>query len=613
MRPPSNLSRVPVRVAVAVAASAIAVGGVAFAAVRAAGSADFTSAIVAMHSDKCLTSVPGHRHGNRLLQRGCTGAATQRFEFRRTGSGTSTGGARYEIRDTGSGHCVDVAAAVRLDGAPLIGWADCHGHGNQRFTLRPAAGFPGAFMLVADHSGKCADVRGASQDDGAPVVQWSCGDPATAGNEIWKVAVPSGAGPLPSTPGTGSATAAGTNPAWGLSTPPAGAPSSRAYRAIVTDNAHGYHPRDGECSREIHARYWAWGADGKVYPTWHPPRDPSGCTFGHEHGEDPRTSRLFAEVGWTPFGFANEQLAPSDPASQRDEDHVGHKMGAADGIQVHASSDPASPVVASCDALQMMHQGLHSPDAFTNNLHQMSYNVRCAYADDGTSIETRFTALVPIGRPGGFDVAEQCADGGARRHDDVGRVTPADSPTGIGDRFIADSVCADDIVAGNGDINRINEIWVYGATAPRDAGRLRRFEIATFLFSSNPARYFDPDAPHRTGHTVDLCYRGAKGFQCDQVRRLADQSGRKVTFDDPRSPFNGAARLMSPDHLVIQNEGPTTVYTDVFGERFSTTEFPGAIRQYIAGNHAFDEHQGPINGQFRNYAANATDRIHAPN
>jgi hypothetical protein len=532
--------------------------------------------------------------------------------------------------------------------------SDCPDQSDRRFSLLPVAGFTDAFLLVARHSGKCLDVRAGGQDDGTPVVQWGCGDTATAGNQVWRIELPHGArrlvsappsepagatAPPPSGPagagasggaggaarGSAPATAgppgaaewtvgnAGTNPEWGRQAPPPGAPLSRAYQVILGDDPHGYLPRAGECAREVHARFWTWGTDGRVYPTWHPPRDPSGCAFGHEHGADPRAAALFAQVGWAPFGYANEQLAPSDPGRRRDEDHVGHKIASGNDLAVHANADPASPVVATCDALMMMHQGLHSPDEFTSNLHQLSYHVRCRYADDGTSIATSFTALLPIGHAGGFAVNEQCVGDGGRRHDRVGPAIPADSPSGQGERFIADAICASEIASGNGEISRINELWTYGASA-RNLGPLKRFEIITFMLSSNPARYFDADSPDSMAHTVDLCYRGAKGFACDQVRRLVDQAGgERIAFDDPRSPFNGAARLMSPNHLVVQNEGSPIVYTDVFATRFTTTPFPGAIRQYIAGDHVFDQNQGVINLPFRNYAADPDDRIHAPN
>ena len=74
-------------------------------------------------------------------------------------------------------------------------------------------------------------------------------------------------------------------------------------------------PRD-DCTAEIHNSYSVVGPDGKLYPTWHPPIDPAtGCSFGHDHGRDPRGSALYAQVGPIPFGYANEQLDVYDSAN----------------------------------------------------------------------------------------------------------------------------------------------------------------------------------------------------------------------------------------------------------------------------------------------------------
>ena len=63
------------------------------------------------------------------------------------------------------------------------------------------------------------------------------------------------------------------------------------------------------CTRADHDRYSVIGPDSLLYPTWHPPVDPvTGCTFGHEHGRDPRGSALYQDVGDLPFGYANQQL-----------------------------------------------------------------------------------------------------------------------------------------------------------------------------------------------------------------------------------------------------------------------------------------------------------------
>ena len=88
-----------------------------------------------------------------------------------------------------------------------------------------------------------------------------------------------------------------------------------------------WNPGAGEsCTKEQHDAYAVVGPDGKLYPTWHPPTGPGGCSFGHEHGRDPRGSDLYDDAGGMPFGVANEALAVSDPANPRDEDHVGHKV-----------------------------------------------------------------------------------------------------------------------------------------------------------------------------------------------------------------------------------------------------------------------------------------------
>jgi len=42
-----------------------------------------------------------------------------------------------------------------------------------------------------------------------------------------------------------------------------------------------------------------------------------------------------------------------------------------------------------CDSLLKFHQGTRSPDALTNNLHELVYNIRCTYADNGAVVETR--------------------------------------------------------------------------------------------------------------------------------------------------------------------------------------------------------------------------------
>ena len=51
------------------------------------------------------------------------------------------------------------------------------------------------------------------------------------------------------------------------------------------------------CADWVHDRY-AVGRGGRVWATWHPPRDPRyRCAFGHEHGSNPRAFRHFGRTG----------------------------------------------------------------------------------------------------------------------------------------------------------------------------------------------------------------------------------------------------------------------------------------------------------------------------
>ncbi len=75
-------------------------------------------------------------------------------------------------------------------------------------------------------------------------------------------------------------------------------------------------------------------------------------------------------------------------------------------------------------------------------------------------------------------------------------------------------------------------------------------------------------------------------------------------------------REFRPGTFSLQNTGPTTVYTNVYGGNVyggnvSTTPFAGSIAQYFAGNHPAT--QDYLRGATRDYAANAADQIHSPN
>ena len=188
------------------------------------------------------------------------------------------------------------------------------------------------------------------------------------------------------------------------------------------------------CPSELHDGYSVVGPDGKLYPTWHPPRvvDPATgerCTFGHEHGRDPARSDL---AGWIarklaadgvprrragiPFGLANEALddyAGENPGTPtRHEDHVGHKVEWENDVELErASGGGQTEIGVRCDFLTKVHQGSHSADALGNNVHELLYAVRC---DDGTRLLA--TKLVTFGAPNEFVRACDKTHGARCRH-----------------------------------------------------------------------------------------------------------------------------------------------------------------------------------------------------
>ena len=329
------------------------------------------------------------------------------------------------------------------------------------------------------------------------------------------------------------------------------------------------------CSQAIHDSYRVVGPDGKWYPTWHPPVDPAtGCSFGHEHGMDPRGSALYALIGPIPFGAANEALDSWQPGSPRHEDHFGHKIAWANAVPVVDTF--GHPTSITCDVLVKLHQGTHSKDAFTNNLHELMYAAKCS---DG--VFAYATLLSAVGDPGGFIKA--CVRD-ADVFINVGPATPANSPAGNGKRRIPDADC---VARGQVDEewNTSNNI----RTGPmlRDPRGLLLAHFNPYFNVSLPSRAYDATIAGLLLRPMDVCNAGglpagtASGAAC----RLATNRGAitGITWDDPRSPFNGEARRVAINRLVVPGSSTMIWYTDPFGGNGRTTPFTGSMRQVFRG------------------------------
>jgi hypothetical protein len=364
------------------------------------------------------------------------------------------------------------------------------------------------------------------------------------------------------------------------------------------------------CTKEQHDAYAVLGPDGMVYPTWHPATGPGGCSFGHEHGRDPYGSDLYDDTEGLPFGLANEMLAISDPANPRDEDHFGHKVEWENDIELEFRGAGSAIFTVRCDVLTKFHQGTHSKDAFTNNVHELVYHLRC---DNGARLG--ITMLTAIGQPGEF--VRSCD---REVHVQAGAPTPANSPEGGGFRAIPDRACIEQHLlvpeGQSSDFGALHETWETSNLVRRADGHVLA-HFNPYFQVRLPSRFHDPALAPVVGRPIDVCYETtgtgerASGGPCDRSTDEGRTPG--VTFDDPRSEFNGAAHFVDINANNISNaDGPDVWYTDAYGRNGRTEPFPGSIRQRISSvdNDIGVDVNGPTIGDNRNYGGNG---VRAPN
>jgi hypothetical protein len=398
-----------------------------------------------------------------------------------------------------------------------------------------------------------------------------------------------------------------------------------AVPASVASSTRGWQPTAYDtCPAALHDRFSVVAPDGKRHPTWHPPTvtDPAtgrSCTFGHEHGDDPRTSDLYAAVvdhfrdstypdfAGVPFGLAAESLNTwSDahpPQPRRSEDHVGYKVDVANDVKLLGAD--GAPTGVTCDYLTVAHQGSHSADALSNNVHEVIYAVGC---DDGTRVVT--DTIHRFGNAGEYE----------RSCDPAVRVTTTDNgyPDGDGVRSIPDRVCAErDVLVPPGRTTSpwaLYEKWSSGASLELAGGGppLVAFEAAWGVF--DPSRYADPAGAGGIGRTFALCSAapGAGGTQANGGECASIQAGA-TAFDDPRAGLDGTHRDVYLAGTTVRNQsGPRRWYTDPYGGGASPSSFPGAVCQLVAPVDS-GAGQAARTRVFGRGVDHEDDGVHAPN
>jgi hypothetical protein len=421
-------------------------------------------------------------------------------------------------------------------------------------------------------------------------------------------------------------------------------------------------PKYDTCTKAEHDSFKVMGPDGKWYPTWHPPTmkraDGTTCTFGHEHGRDPSQSSMFQFIKETygydadhngkvegselatagvPFGYANEQLDVYNASKgitngMRHEDHVGHKIEWEDNIQRDWSTvnggSGRTPSGIYCSFFMKMHQGTHSKDAFTNNMHELIQAVKCS---DGLQMAT--AQMLVFGKAGGFD------DGGVAGGTtfvNVGIPTPANAPDGSGQRQIPtlrkvlDKVL---VPAGQWSLysEGIYEDWISGNYIRTPNGtQLAYYDPHFAVFG--PSRFYWPgndpntygitrtpeDIAGNIGRSVDMCWMKenngteiARGGECDWAGLNANN---KIAYDDPKSPFNGVHREFYFNNINVTNVGTNRIwYSDPFGMNAVATEFAGSVKHYLKPKDNPAPYPYPFEsnaiGSTRSYGGNG---VHAP-
>lgn len=358
------------------------------------------------------------------------------------------------------------------------------------------------------------------------------------------------------------------------------------------------------CSTELHDSYQVTGRDGELYDSWHPasvtdPATGQTCTFGHEHGDDPRTSdiwdwtveKLGGESTGVPFGFASGMTHMMEGAPHRHEDHVGHKVFVQNDVKQvredrggYATDSSGAPIT--CDYLVYAHQGSHSGDALKNNQHEIMYSTRCT---DGTEMVLSF--LTGFGNANEFTAS---CDG--RTVETEG--SDLEDGTG-GAREIPDVSCVEENAP---DFWATYELWKVDQTlAAPGGGDLVR--IDPWFGVRNPSRVGNGSDPtptveldvERTGWPWNLITEG-------------------MTQQDPDSPFDGSERDFYVQHSTLDNVGgPTEFYTDPYGKNSTTEPGQASIRQYVSATSNADlpELERRAFGFSTDYGADGD--VHAPN
>lgn len=306
------------------------------------------------------------------------------------------------------------------------------------------------------------------------------------------------------------------------------------------------------CTQAEHDEHFVIGPDGKKYPTWHAPtRTRSGgaiCSYGHEHGQNPANSPLFAQIqlhfaydansngtleqseldaSGVPFGYVAEQLDVFNAASippitaaqgRRHQPHTAYKIVHAFSTRSRIAGNVVTPNFVGCSHLVAINQDTQTADAFASSLHEAIVALDCTSAGSSGPYPVRLIAsgMMSFGNAGTFDASA------------LASTTPqAIAPTGQGavpPNSAASTTGRRAIPAAVGGVNRMwDNAFVAIGSASNLLDAVGERWAAEFVLSGaagtyatvrpsvtalEPIRFYDPARAGNIGRTVELCYTG---------------------------------------------------------------------------------------------------------
>lgn len=404
------------------------------------------------------------------------------------------------------------------------------------------------------------------------------------------------------------------------------------------------------CTQAQHDAHFVIGPDGKKYPTWHAPTDTNAdsttCTYGHEHGPDPRNlGSFYTEIkrhfAWDedssgtieddelaasgiPFGYVAEQLDAYNSANgistfdgQRHQEHTAYKIIYGTRVRNRMVGGSAQAYDLTCQHLVAVNQNTFSQDAFASNVHEATVAMDCNSGSKASEYPVRLivSGMMYFGNAGLFD-ASALASSVAQDVTVLQTPSPRNSPISVttGRRAIP---------AVAGGTNRLwdNAFVTSSATSNLELAIAERWAAEFALVNGattyatvkptvtalSPSRFYDPSATNLVGRTIDLCYTGLNAgdtlvsdpaLSGDLPRRVRGVNecsafgsnppttslASRVRYDSASSPFRNCKREVTFGNVTINSAGrATTQYSTPFGTQTQPTRSSSSnVKQYVA-------------------------------